>query len=177
MGNVDNVLIISCREMNQCRIQAAAAVVNGKIFCCGGWNGKESLNSAECYDSSSDVWTFISPMPLPLTGFGAVAMNKNLIVIGGSNSAGELRSVWEFNTSDKNAEWIEKSSMPLGRTDFSIAKIDDKIFVCGGNSDEDIMVDVEIFDGEVWMNGPKLPTSRESAAVIVISTNFAEYLK
>ena len=164
--------------MNECRQLAAAAVVHGKIFCCGGSaGGGKFLKSAECYDPSSNVWTLISDMPKPNAACGVVTMDGYLIVIGGKISNGKdfLSSVWVLDAPDNSAKWIEREpclSRPLCH--FSIAKIDDKIFVCGGwNADDS----VEIFDGEVWKNGPKMPTYRKYATAVAVPIELARVLK
>ena len=154
--------------MNRCRSAAAATVVNGKIFCSGYY-------SVECYDPSSDVWTLICNMPQKIMGHSAVGIDGNFIVIGGWNFTNSyLNSVWALDTMDKNAKWIEKPPMSIPRASFTIAKIDNKIFVCGGEGGWD---EVEIFDGKVWRNGPKLPTPRGRAAAVVVPMEFARSLK
>ena len=171
--------IIRYRPMNECRGLAAAAVVHGKIFCCGGGVGGTFLKSAECYDHSSDVWTLISDMPGPNGGCGIVKMDAHLIVIGGKINRDKdyLNSVWILDTTDKNAKWMEKQPFPpRPRCEFSIAKIDDKIFVCGGADMDCAGYEVEIFDGEVWRNAPALPSSRECAPAVVIPMEFARSL-
>ena len=173
-----------CREMNECRNLAAVAVVNTRIFCCGGRNGNKYLKSAECYDLSSNVWTLISDMPGPNAACGVVVMDTHLIVIGGMpNKESDLNSVWVLDTTNKNAKWIEKEpSMPRPLCQFSTAKIDNKIFVCGGfyTNKEELknysIDDVEIFDGEVWRSGPKLTTPRDCTMSAVIPMQFAQYL-
>ena len=186
VSNTNYIGVMFCREMNECRNFAAAAVANGKIFCCGGYNGYNFLRSAEYYDPSYDVWTFISDIPGPNGACGIVEMDAHLIVIGGKARRYNdfLNSVWVLDTADKKGEWIEKEprlSRPLCQ--FSIAKIDDKIFVCGGIyiSQEDSKTkctnDVEIFDGEVWRNGPKMLACRHDAAAIGIPMEFARELE
>ena len=173
VGSIVNVLIIIYRQMNQCRCDAAAAVVNGKIFC-SGWD-----ISVECYDPSSDIWTLICNIPQKIHGHGAVEINGHLVVIGGwsGNSTAFLKNVWALDTIDKNALWIDKPSMSIPRYGFSIAKIDDKVFLCGGYTSEDKTLDsVEIFDGEVWKNGPKMPTRICDAPAVVIPMSFARSL-
>ena len=177
MGNVDDMLIISFREMNECRSGTAATLVKGKIFCCGGWDGEKSLNSTECYDPSSDVWTLISPLPLPLYELGASSKAENLIVIGGCSDTGDSRRVWVLDTLDENVKWVEKPRILLERSRFSIAKISYKIFVCGGYSEEGTIAEVEWFNRKVWRDGPKLPTCLSDSAAVVIPKHFAEYLK
>ena len=172
--------------MNECRSLAAAAVVNAKIFCCGGGIGEKFSKTTECYDLSSDVWTLISDMPGPNAGCGIVTMDAHLVVIGGKAHKGKdyLNSVWVLDTTDKNAKWIEREprlSRPL--CEFSIARIDDKVFVCGGlcidqtDSKTHVTDNVEIFDGQVWRNGPKLMTSLRNSAAVVIPMDFARSLK
>ena len=157
--------------MNECRYKVAAAVVNGKIFCCGGWN-KSHLDSVECYDPSSDVWTFISNMPRNIEGHGAVEIDGHFIIMGG---IGGWKNVWALDAMDKNAKWIKKPPMSRTRMWFSIAKIEDKIFVCGGTG-ADAGYNVRIFDGEVWRNGPNMPISRHWTPAVVIPMEFARYL-
>ena len=118
--------------MNQCQANAAAAVVNGKIFCSGGYMN----SSVECYDPSSDVWTLICNMPQKIVGHGAVEIDGNLIIMGGY-SGGYTREDDERKTLDS----------------------------------------VEICDGEVWRNGPKMPTDRYYAPAVVIPMSFARDLE
>ena len=158
--------------MNESRFEPAAAVVNGKIFC----SGRMFLDSVECYDPSSNVWTLIYNMPLQIWGHGAVEMNGKFIVIGGGSNEGLLKNVWALNTMDENAVWIDIPSMSIRRRWFSIAKIDSKVFVCGGYNKKGVDY-TEIFDGDVWRNGPKMPTTRAHAPAVVIPMSFARYLK
>ena len=154
--------------MNQFRSHAAAAVVNGKIFCSGGFT-----KSVEYYDSSSDVWTRICNMPQDLNGHGAVEINGNFVIMGGFKFPNYLKEVWVLDTTEGKAKWIEKPSMTIPRRQFSIAKIYGKVFICGGRGAGD---SVEIFDGEVWRNGSKMPTSRLYFPAVVIPMEFAKNL-
>ena len=163
--------------MNECRKNAAAAVVNGKIYCCGGYNGKKHLNSVEYYDPPSDLWTRICDMPGACSALCAAVMDRTLIVIGGLNDNEGLNSVWTLDTVDESAEWIESSFMSDSRSYFSSAKIDGQIFVCGGASGPWVISDVKIFDGEDWRNGPKLAAPLKCSAAIVIPIDFATSLK
>ena len=179
MSNVNYIKFILYRSMNEYRSLPAAAVVHGKIFCCGGSNGCNFLKSAECYDPSSDIWTLISDMPGPNGACGIVVMDAHLIVIGGKTNVDKdfLDSVWALDATDKNMKWIEQQpSMPLALCHYSIAKIDGKIFVCGGADMDCAGYEVEIFDGDVWRNGPALPSSRVRAPAVVIPMEFAKKL-
>ena len=160
--------------MNERRSDAATAVVNGKIFCAGG----HERDSVECYDLFSDVWTLVCNMPQNIYAHGAIEIDGNFIIIGGytigSRIIPYLKDVWALDTENENVLWIEKPSMFISRMFFSIAKIDDEVFVCGGACPDGRSV--EIFDGEVWRSGPKMPTPRWNTPAVVIPMEFARYL-
>ena len=182
VGNMNHMEITTYREMNESRSSAAAAVVNEKIFCACGWDGRDDLNSVECYDPSSDVWTLVCNMPQRIWGHRAVEIDRNFIVMGGTNGSASnpqyFNNVWALDTMDKNAKWICKPFMSIPRYQFGIAKIHDEIFICGGQSQRIYATDlVTIFDGEVWRDGPKMPTRRSFAPAVVIPMEFIGDLK
>ena len=159
--------------MKHYRYNAAAVVVSGKIFCCGGYD------TIECYDPSSDVWAHICYMQQDIYANGVVEMNGHLIVMGGRNVDRKLfDNVWARDTTNRNSEWIEKTSMYRSCSDFGIAKIDGKVFICGGDTYiRQAGYLVQIFDGETWRYGPRLPNLRIAAPAVVIPMEFARYLK
>ena len=163
--------------MNERRSHAAAAVINKKIYCCGGYNGRY-LSSAECYDPHSDVWTQVCDMPQPSAGHAAVPVDGNLIVIGGQTGVEKyLSSMWVLDTKNKNGEWSDKPFMSHWRRNFGVAKMNNDILVCGGEFFYKTLDDVEMFDGKLWTNGPKLINPLWNVATTVIPMNFAKHLK
>ncbi|KAG7258185.1 hypothetical protein CRUP_010143, partial [Coryphaenoides rupestris] len=51
------------------------------VYICGGFNGTEYLQSAECYDPRYDQWTLIPSMGIPRFGVSAVAYKDRLYVV------------------------------------------------------------------------------------------------
>ena len=48
------------------RNKAGCAAFNRKIYICGGWEGSgKVLNSVEVYDTETDCWTALPPLPTP----------------------------------------------------------------------------------------------------------------
>ena len=161
--------------MNERRRDAAAAVVNGKIFCCGGWN-KRSLSSVECYDPPSNSWTLISPMKSPCFHFGAIEINGILLIVGkDSDDLNSSNPVWLLDFI--NNKWIEQPR-PLQKRNYCTAvRLGEEVLICGGIYNDDNETDtVEIFDGIQWRNGPKLPKSALDSPIVAISIEFSEYL-
>ena len=44
----------------RCYVSTAAA--DGRIYACGGFDGRTRLNTAECYDVTKNQWRYIEPM-------------------------------------------------------------------------------------------------------------------
>ena len=115
-------------------------------------------------------------MPEAIKANAATVIDENLVVMGGWIEGECLNNVWVLDTTDKNAEWIEKPKMLLPRGDFSIAKIGGRVLVCRGYSERMPMDDVEIFDGKDWKSGPKLITSTRQASAITIPMDLVKYI-
>ena len=54
--------------MSMPRYQAGVAVLNKKIFICGGWDGTGcAVTTVQVYDIPLDFWSFVAPLPTPYT--------------------------------------------------------------------------------------------------------------
>lgn len=52
--------------MHSPRYQAGCAVLNRKIYVCGGWGDEgQALDSVECYDIITNTWSFVASLPTP----------------------------------------------------------------------------------------------------------------
>ena len=48
------------------RYQAGCAVLNRKIYVCGGWGDDgQALATVECYDVTTDTWSCVASLPTP----------------------------------------------------------------------------------------------------------------
>lgn len=70
--------------MNCQRSDASATSLNGKIYCCGGFNGQECLNSCEVYDPEVNQWSLVPNMRSRRSGVSCIAYHGSVYVIGGS---------------------------------------------------------------------------------------------
>ena len=60
--------------MNTARRHHASAVVGGKLYVFGGFDGKEWLSTAEVYDPASDSWAQVTSLTFARSEFVAVAL-------------------------------------------------------------------------------------------------------
>lgn len=70
----------------------AAAI--GRFICAAGGEvlGFPSVTrqTAECWDTSNDSWTFVDDLPRPLHGVGAAALEGRMYLFGGATAAGTI---------------------------------------------------------------------------------------
>lgn len=57
-----------------------------QIYICGGFDGENSLQTAECYDPETDQWTVIASMGTQRSGLGVVAYVGHIYVVSGTFS-------------------------------------------------------------------------------------------
>jgi N-acetylneuraminic acid mutarotase len=117
--------------MHVARSGLGVAVVNGKIYAVGGYNGKV-LGINEEYDPKTDTWIFKTPMPTPRIDFGIAVFQNKIYCIGGQNSNGvtavnevydPVTDTWETRAPMLNARWDLQANVVRG-----------KIYLIGGQS-------------------------------------------
>lgn len=67
-------------------------IILGKIFIAGGFDGTSCLDSSEYYDPFTDQWTMLPEMTSRRSGVVLVALNRELVALGGYNGSDRLAS-------------------------------------------------------------------------------------
>ena len=121
------------------RRDAAAAVVNGKIYVMGGYqNGR--LNILEVYDTATNKWVKRASMPTNREGFGAAAINGKIYAVGGYGFNQEefynhsLRIVEIYDPSANS--WNSQPSMIVTRYLPGVAALYGRLYAAGGIDNE-----------------------------------------
>lgn len=63
-------------EMPTRRCRAGVAVVNGKIYAVGGFNGSLRVRTVDMYDPTKDVWTSVANMQARRSTLGVAVLNE-----------------------------------------------------------------------------------------------------
>ncbi len=116
--------------MPTARRRLGVAVVDGKIYVIGGYNGT-ALSTNEMYDTETDTWTTKEPMPSARYGFGIAVVDDKIYVIGGCsrwNSWSCANQVYDPATDT----WKELTSIPEQPNFVGATAINDKIYVISG---------------------------------------------
>lgn len=112
--------------------QLAVAVYDGKIYCIGGTDDllKVSLNSVECYDPVTNIWTLMSPMPTARGALGVATLNEKIYAVGGGDFNVALHTVEVYDP--KHDSWSSIPSMNYARGCLGLTCVNNNLYVFGG---------------------------------------------
>jgi N-acetylneuraminic acid mutarotase len=126
---------ITLESMPTARTSLGVAVVDGKIYAIGGYNGSY-LAVNEMYDPAADTWITKEPMPTPRHSFGIAVYQNKIYLFGGktrssdSESSGITGGTEVYDPSTDT--WETKTSMPTPRSSLCASAINNKIYLIGG---------------------------------------------
>jgi N-acetylneuraminic acid mutarotase len=122
-------------EMQTARSGFGVAVVDGKIYAIGGYNGSY-LAVNEMYDPVADAWLTKAPMSTPRADFGVAVVQSKIYVFGGITGPSDytLPSYTEVTeVYDPEADtWENLTSMPTPRYSLTANVINDRVYLIGG---------------------------------------------
>lgn len=110
------------------------AVVNGKLYAIGGFDGNQPLNVNEEFTPAANVWTTEASMPTPRSEFAVAVYNGIIYCIGGTvGGVGSNEYVGNNEAYDPATNtWQTCASMPTPRADLSASVLNGKIYLVGG---------------------------------------------
>jgi len=151
------------------RQQVATAVLGGKISLIGGLVGRDTATATaevESYDPAIDTWNTQTSLPRPLHHAAAVGYGGELVVIGGWEPEGSnlLATTSREVLVLRNGRWERLPSLRHPRAAAAAAVVDDQIVVAGGQANNALVPQTEVFDGKRWRDAAPLPTPREHLA-------------
>ncbi|XP_072560523.1 kelch-like protein 6 isoform X3 [Paramormyrops kingsleyae] len=122
---------IQIEYLNIGRWRHKMAVLAGKVYVLGGFDGAQRHSSMEAYDPFHNSWTEEEPLLLSVSSFATASHNDKLYVIGGGPN-GKLATdkLQCFDPSAK--KWTFKSPMPIEAKCINAVTFKDCIYVAGG---------------------------------------------
>jgi N-acetylneuraminic acid mutarotase len=104
---------------------------------CGYPADRKTVPEVQVYDSKTDKWQIIPPLPQALNYIMPAVVNGKIYVIGGQtpessepDKAGFVNSVYEYDPAI--GKWTARAPMPTMRGGGVAAVVDGKIYVAGG---------------------------------------------
>lgn len=131
-------------SMTMLRSRVGVAVLDGKLYAIGGYNGKERLNTLEVYDSRMKRWTKVTSMCYRRSAVGATSLNGYLYVCGGYDGISSLNVMERYSAT--NDRWDQKALMNYQRSAAGVVAFDGYIYAFGGHDGLMIFNSVERYD-------------------------------
>ncbi len=116
-------------------------MVDNKIYVVGGRTAGISIinvNVNEMYDTETEKWISIEPMPSKRSGIAVAAINNSLFVFGGEDQTRTFGNNEKYDT--ENGKWTSLESLPTPRHGLAAVSVDNRIFIIGGGPEPGLSV-------------------------------------
>uniref|UniRef100_A0A1B0AAB2 Kelch-like protein diablo n=1 Tax=Glossina pallidipes TaxID=7398 RepID=A0A1B0AAB2_GLOPL len=132
------------------RSRVGVAVMDGKLYAFGGFNGSERLSTVEVYDPRKNIWTQGSAMNCKRSAVGVAALNDCIYVCGGYDGVTSLNTVECY--CPKTDIWKTVAPMVKYRSAGGVAAVNGYVYALGGHDGLSIFDSVERYDplNDVW---------------------------
>uniref|UniRef100_A0A3B5LR32 Kelch-like family member 29 n=1 Tax=Xiphophorus couchianus TaxID=32473 RepID=A0A3B5LR32_9TELE len=116
MSLLDNWNLVSRMTVARCRHNSL--VYDGKLYTIGGLGVSGNLDHVERYDTITNTWETVSPLPKPVHSAAATVCGGKIYVFGGVNEAGRSAGVLQSYIPQTNA-WSFIESPMIGKKSLS----------------------------------------------------------
>ena len=117
--------------MTMLRSRVGVAVLEGKLYAIGGYNGKDRLNTVELYDSKCKRWQRVTAMAYRRSAVGAAPLSGCLYVCGGYDGTTSLNAVERYTATTDS--WAVMAPMNFHRSAAGVVAFDGYIYALGGH--------------------------------------------
>lgn len=147
-------------QMITTRSRVGTAVMDGKLYAIGGYNGNDRLCSVEMFDPGARKWKEIGSMNCKRSALGAAAVGGKMLVAGGYDGISSLNSVELYDL--RTDIWSLVAPMKCHRSASGMAVLDGEIYVCGGHDGLSIFDSVESYNLTLgtWRDAPPMKIKR-----------------
>ena len=114
------------------RENAAAVAVGGRIYVIGGRWSRVNLSVNEAYDTFTNRWIRLTPMPAPVSGLAATVIDGRIHVIGGEDLATGRTTGAHYVYDPRTGEWETMPPLPTARHGGAVVAVDRALYVIGG---------------------------------------------
>ncbi len=123
----------------------SAVAIGPDVYVPGGCDDKGiPTQSALVYDSQSDTWREVAPLPQPRCAYALAAWQGKAYLFGGWDGARYAADVYAYDP--QNDTWSARSPMPLARGFAAAATLGDRLYVVGGYDGERELTTCAVYD-------------------------------
>ncbi|MBI3941612.1 MAG: helix-turn-helix domain-containing protein [Chloroflexi bacterium] len=121
------------------RCGLAAVALEGKLYIFGGYDGRKYTSEVWVYDPEADRWSPRTPMATPKGDMAAVATESAVYLLGGTDGKTLLDDVDIYQPAQegsKSSPWAKRNNLPDKRSNMGAAMLGGRIFVVGGEGNQ-----------------------------------------
>ncbi|XP_051815687.1 kelch-like protein 10 [Acanthochromis polyacanthus] len=143
-----------------------AVFLDGYVYCIGGFERMEYINTVRRFDLKTRTWQEVGPMHCRRCYMSVAVLNGCIYAMGGYDGNTRLNSA-ECYYPDTN-KWTEIAPMFEQRSHASGTTLDEKIYICGGYNGNECLEMAEYYIPEVnqWTRIAPMTIQRGGVGVI-----------
>ncbi|XP_022179017.1 ring canal kelch homolog [Myzus persicae] len=145
-------------------------VINNYLYAVGGYDGTNTLNSAEVFDYSTQAWRMVSSMSTKRADFGVGVLNNLLYAVGGCHYSSRLcvNSVECYNPCLDT--WEPVAEMCKHRHGVGVGVLDGVLYAVGGRDLLKVHKSAEAYSPStgVWTSIADMYMPRQNAGVVAL---------
>jgi len=161
-------------EMPGRRCRCGVAVVRGRVYGVGGFNGSLRVRTVDMYDPTADSWSSIASMEARRSTLGVAVMNDHIYAVGGFDGSCGLNTAEVLDMSVSGThEWRTIASMSTRRSSVGVGVLCGLIYAVGGydGNSRQCLASVEVYNPEqdIWSPVADMSARRSGAGVGVLN--------
>ncbi|XP_047521897.1 ring canal kelch homolog [Pieris napi] len=149
------------------RCRAGLAVVGGRLYAVGGFNGTLRVRSVDVYDVATDSWSAGPPLTARRSTLGVAAIGQVIYAVGGFDGAAGLGSAEALDP--REGAWRPIAGMSTRRSSVGVAVLEGKLYAVGGydGASRLCLSSVERYDPatDAWEPAEEMSARRSGAGV------------
>ncbi|XP_025837094.1 ring canal kelch homolog [Agrilus planipennis] len=113
-------------EMPSRRCRAGLAVISGKVYAVGGFNGSLRVRTVDLYDPVQDQWSTCTSMGARRSTLGVAVLGNCIYAVGGFDGSTGLNTAEKFDP--RTQEWTVIASMSTRRSSVGVGVVNGLLF-------------------------------------------------
>ncbi|XP_049826565.1 ring canal kelch homolog isoform X2 [Aethina tumida] len=157
-------------EMPTRRCRAGLAVLGGKVYAVGGFNGSLRVKTVDAYDAALDLWAACESMEARRSTLGVAVLNNCIYAVGGFDGSTGLNTAEMFDP--QVGKWKIIAAMSTRRSSVGVGVLYGQLYAVGGydGASRQCLNSVECYTPETdtWTTIPDMCSRRSGAGVGVL---------
>ncbi|XP_072028079.1 uncharacterized protein [Amphiura filiformis] len=153
-------------ENNRPRAYMGVAVLNGRLYCIGGFDSNQYFNSVRSFDPQTKRWDDVAPMHSRRCYVSVAVLGGCIYAMGGFDGHTRLRTVERYDPHEN--QWTMIRQMNHHRSDASACNNNGRLVIVGGFNGNECLSTCEMYDPEMgeWRDLPRMNSRRSGVGCV-----------